>query len=233
MQTRTCRHADVQTRTNATFDVRGGILSGLSGLGGSRVKRLITVSLFVFLAACACAIFAQDVKTPQEPEYVNAFSFVDKDGALKPLERQAARVNTKVKALGFGGGQASYVVSNEHSPVRFSSDASLQFVVRPEGPALPGGGGANNVDPATIVQLYPLKSTKGQRELQIAKAGAFRGAKNTQGDATIPLEIVKYGEHSVLVKPLNPLPPGEYMWAANATFMVPQGYCFGVDPAKR
>ena len=195
------------------------------------MKRLIAASV-VFLAACACAVFAQDAKTPSEPEYVNTFSLLDNDGVLKPLERQAARVNTKVKMLGFGGGAASYVVSNEHSPVRFSADASLRFVVRPEGPSFGPSGAAGNVDPATIVQLYALKVAKGQREIQIVRAGAFRGAKNTQADASVPFEIAKYGEHSVVVKPSTPLPPGEYMWATNAAFMVPQGYCFGVDPAK-
>ncbi len=194
------------------------------------MKRLSAASL-VFLAVCACAVLAQDAQKPQEPEYVNAFSLLDKGGVLKPLERQAATVNTKVKALGFGGGEARYVVSNEHSPVRFYADANLEFVVRPEAVGF-GGGGASNVDPATIIQLYSLKVAKGQRELQIVKAGAFRGARNTQGEATIPLEIVKYGEHSVLIKPVNPLTPGEYMLAANAAVMVPQGYCFGVDPAK-
>lgn len=194
------------------------------------MKRLVATSL-VFLTLCAYAVLGQDAKKPQEPEYVNTFSLLDKDGVLKPLERQAARVNTKVKALGFGGGAAIYVVSNEHSPVRFNADASLEFVVRPEAIAF-GGGVASNVDPATIIQLYSLKVAKGQRELQIVKAGAFRGAKNTQGDATIPFDIVKYGEHSVRIKTLSPLSPGEYMWAANATMMVPQGYCFGVDSAK-
>lgn len=196
------------------------------------MNRSIVVTIFVLLALCTCAVFSQEAKKPQEPEYVNVFSVLDTDGVLRPLERQPARPNSKVKALGFGGAQASYVVSNENSPVRFSSDASLQFVVRPAGPNSPGGTAANNVDPATIVQLYRLKVTKKQRELQIVKAGIFAGTKNNQEEATIPFEIVKYGEHSALMRPLKPLLPGEYMWAANAAFMVPQAYCFGIDPAK-
>jgi hypothetical protein len=194
------------------------------------MKRLIATSL-VFLTLCAQMFFGQDAKKPQEPEYVNTFFLLDKDGSLKPLERQPARVNTKVKAFGFGGGAAMYVMSNEHSPVRFTADAALEFVVRPEALSF-GGGAASNVDPATIIQLYSLKVAKGQRELQIVKAGAFRGAKNTQQDATIPFDFVKYGEHSVRIKTSSPLPPGEYVWTTNATLMVPQGYCFGIDPAK-
>lgn len=194
------------------------------------MKQLLSICRFAFLASCACLIFPQDSKKLQEPEYVNVFSFVSKDGVLEPLERQPARMNTKVRALGYGGARTSYVLSNQHSSVRFPADKPLQFIVRPQGPTFPGGGaGANDVDPATIVQLYFLKVTKGNRELQVVKAGMFSGAKNTQTEGIVPFEIAKYGERSIVLRTLGPLPPGEYMWTANASFMVPQGYCFRID----
>jgi hypothetical protein len=196
--------------------------------------RLNLVSNVLLQVVCACTVLAQDVQKPHEPEYVNAFVFLETDGSLKPLERQTAKPSAKIKALGFGGAQSSYVVTGEQSPVRFSADTTFRFVVRPMSATFPGGaaGGANDVDPATIVQLYRLKVSKGQRTLQIGKAGLFTGSKSNQEESSIPLEILKYGERSVIMRPLKPLPPGEYMWAANAAFVVPQGYCFGVDPAR-
>lgn len=162
---------------------------------------------------------AQDAKKPQEPEYANAFFFLEKDGNLKPLERQAAKVATKVK---LGGADSNYVLPNAHSAVRFPANGNLQFVVQPD---------PKNADPTTIFQLYVLKVSKGQREVQVAKVRSFGGAKNTLGDTAIPFDVSKYGENSVLLKPHASLSPGEYMWAANSTLMVPQGYCFGIDPA--
>ncbi|MFZ0037429.1 MAG: hypothetical protein WAK91_08415 [Candidatus Acidiferrales bacterium] len=176
-----------------------------------------TLVIFCF---CVCVVLAQDAKKPQEPEYANAFFSLDKDGNLKPLERQAAKIETKVRAGGYGGADSKYVVPNEHSTVRFPANVGLQFVVRPE---------PNNVDPATIIQLYSLKVAKGQREVRVAKFRQFSGDKSTLGTAAVSFDIAKYGENSVLLKPQTTLAPGEYMWAANSTLMVPQAYCFGVD----
>lgn len=184
------------------------------------MRRLIAPFLAVLSVT---AILAQDAKKPQEPEYTNSFFFLDKDGGLKPLERQAAKIDTKVKGLGFGGGESNYVLPNERSAVRFPANMNLQFVVRPE---------PNNADPATILQLYSLKVAKGKREVQVAKVRAFSGGKHTLGNVAVGFDFTKYGENSVLLKPQGTLAPGEYMWAAHATLMVPQAYCFGIDPAN-
>jgi hypothetical protein len=185
------------------------------------MRRLIAPILAIL---SVCAVLAQDAKKPQEPEYANAFFFLDKGGSLKPLERQAAKVETKVRGLGYGGADTKYVLPNEQSTVRFPANVSLQFLVRPE---------PNNVDPATIVQLYSLKVAKGHREVQVAKLRQFSGVKSTLGNTAVPFDVAKYGENSVLLKPQAPLAPGEYMWAANSTLMVlPQAYCFGIDPTN-
>jgi len=76
------------------------------------------------------AVLAQDAKQPHEPEYANSFFSLDKDGNLKPLERQAAKVETKVRGLGYGGADSKYVLLSEHSSVRFLANVNLQFVVR-------------------------------------------------------------------------------------------------------
>jgi|HubBroStandDraft_1064217.scaffolds.fasta_scaffold51602_2 hypothetical protein len=178
------------------------------------MKRLIVPILAIF---SVCSVLAQDAKKPQEPEYANSFFFLDKDGTLKPLERQVARV--EVKSRGLAGVDTKYVLSNEHSTVRFPAKASLQFVVRLE----------SKDDPATIVQLYSLKVAKGQRELQAGKYRTFSGSKTTLGNTAVPFDVAKYGEGSVLLKPQTPLAPGEYTWGLNSNN---QAYCFGIDPAS-
>jgi hypothetical protein len=169
------------------------------------------------------AVLAQDTNKPTEPEYANSFFSLEKDGSLKPLERQAAKVETKVRALGYGGADTKYVFQNEQSTVRFPANSSLQFVVRPE---------PNNVDPATVVQLYSLKGGKGHREVQVAKLRQFSGVKTTLGNTAVSFDFTKYGQNSILIKPQTALPPGEYMWAANPSLIAPQAYCFGIDPAN-
>jgi len=196
------------------------------------MKVFIFASSIVTLGLFTRALIGQVSSVPKEPEFVNSFSYLEKDGVFRPLERQSARPGAKAKGLGFGGARASYVIPNDRSTVRFSADTDLSFIVRPAGPTGPGGAAASDVDPATIVQLYRLKVIKGQRELQIVTGSLFRGSKGTQEESAVQFEITKYGKQSVVIKPLKPLPPGEYMWAANATFMVPQAYCFGVDSAK-
>src|ERR1700740_1936224 len=133
------------------------------------MKRLIAPIVAIL---SVFAVLAQAAKKPQEPQYANSFFFLEKDSNLKPLERQTAKVETKVRGLGFGGADSKYVLPNEHSAIRFPANVSLQFVVRPE---------PTNIDPATIVQLYSLKVAKGQREVQVAKLRQFSGVKSTLG----------------------------------------------------
>jgi hypothetical protein len=180
--------------------------------------RQLNAVLFAILSLSA--VLAQDAKKPKEPEYANSFFFLDKDGDLKALERQAAKVATKMK---FGGADSTYVIPNDRSAVRFAANANLQFVVQPE---------PNNADPVTIFQLYSLKVTKDHREVQVAKVRTFSGATNTLGNTAVAFDVAKYGERSVVLKPQGTLAPGEYMWAANSTLVVPQGYCFGIDKAN-
>jgi hypothetical protein len=184
----------------------------------THMRRLIPPILAIL---SVCAVLAQDVKKPQEPEYVNVFFLLEKDGSLKPLERLTGSVQVKAKKGGFGGGELKMVFPNEHSSVRLSADLNAQFVVRLQTP---------DTDPTTLVQFYSLKVVKGQRELQAMKAGFMSGgSKSTLGNSSLPFEASKHGDTSALIKPQNPLPAGEYLLTVNQAGQV---YCFGVDPAK-
>jgi|HubBroStandDraft_1064217.scaffolds.fasta_scaffold671807_1 hypothetical protein len=171
---------------------------------------------------CAAAI-AQD--TPKadtakvvEPEYINTFSSLQPDATLKPLEREAVAVATKIHGLGYGGAESLYEVQGEHSSVRYSSSALPPIIVK-----IANGG----QDPADTITLYPLKVAKGQRQLQMMRAHLFSGAKSTMQGKQIPLNFAKYGDASLKVAPASPLAPGEYAIVSTSASQI--AYCFGID----
>jgi hypothetical protein len=73
------------------------------------------------LASAACvllilcnAVFGQEVKKVQEPEYLGIFFLLDSStGNLVPLERQTAESKVKVKAMGFGGAKSTIEIKGE------------------------------------------------------------------------------------------------------------------------
>ena len=64
--------------------------------------------------------------------------------------------------LGLDSKGVSYEIQNEHSPIRIEAGAPLEIVVKLEN---------HDVDPATLVLLYPLRIAKGKRQLLISGAG--------------------------------------------------------------
>lgn len=156
---------------------------------------------------------------PAEPEYAGAVYYLDSTGRLVPLESQPGNARMKTKAMGFGGGTMLVTFKEARSPVRLKSDPQLELVVRLE---------AGSLDPALVVNLNVLLSNKNNREAAIAKAGPMGfGAKTTQGDSSIKLTFVKYGDHSVKFTAAEKLPSGEYVVSTKATGK--QGFLFGVD----
>lgn len=193
------------------------------------MKRATTLCVFLFLAvgadaAMASPAAAQDGAAPQQPQYANVFYSLDSGGSLMPLEREPVGVGGRVRAFGFGGSSVSYQIQNEHSPVRFQSGAPIQIIVKLE---------KQDVDPASLVVLYPLKVAKGNRQLLVSGMG-FLGSHTKSDLATKQLQMVftKYGKDSEKITPANPLPPGEYAIAVQSQGQQPIAYCFGVDAAK-
>ena len=161
----------------------------------------------------------QEVKKVQEPEYIGIVFYLDPAGALSPVERQQPNVQTKVKALGYGGAQSSTVFKGSKSAVRFKAGQDIRFIVRLN---------AAGIEPDSLVKLDVLKVVRDQREIVIAKAGAMGfGGKSTNGEAQRPLNFSKYGEQSLQASPAGPLDPGEYVIT---TMGGQSGFLFGIDP---
>ncbi|HUA92948.1 MAG TPA: hypothetical protein VL991_10290 [Terracidiphilus sp.] len=165
----------------------------------------------------------QDAPQVQEPDYANSFFFLDSSGSLKPLERQPVGFNGKIRAMGFGGAKTAYQIQNEHSSVRFASGAPITIIVKMEN---------RDLDPSTLIVLYPVQPEKGHRELVFSSVG-FMGMhqKSDVQNKQLQMVFAKYGQSSVKITPASPLPAGEYAIAPASPQPGQQlmAYCFGVD----
>jgi hypothetical protein len=186
--------------------------------------------MLVAVLLCGFALFgaplgvAQAPQAVTEPDYANSFLLLAADGHLEPLERKPVGVMGKVKAFGFGGADVLYQIQDEHSTVRRPAGAPLDIVVRLEN---------QDVDPATLVVLYPLKVVKGQRQLLISGARPFSGhTKSDLQSKQLQMNFSKYGQKSVKITPQTPLAPGEYAITVQTQNSQPTAYCFGIDEAK-
>ena len=159
---------------------------------------MVAAGAAAVLALGVCAT-AQDAPKLQEPEYANSFFLLDTGGNLKPLERQPVGVAGKAGVMGIGGRGVSYEIQNEHSPIRIEAGASLEIAVKLEN---------HDVDPATLVLLYPLKVAKGKRQLLISGAGFM--ATHTKSDLQSKQQqmvFTKFGQASLKITPASPLAP--------------------------
>jgi hypothetical protein len=111
-----------------------------------------------------------------------------------------------VYLTGVGKARAVLSVKGGKSPIRVRPAGVIQFVYRYK---------SNEVNPATIIQVFKLESTKNSRKLEIAKAGTFSGSSS--GDiAYLTFDAVKYGKSSYLITVKN-LEAGEYGLALGET----------------
>ena len=176
---------------------------------------LLTLSCFFLFAITAAASADAD----NEPQYVGNFAAMGKDGKYIALERVTAEVVTRVRALGFGGGETHVSVSGAASPIRFKVGEPIEFVVKVA---------SQDKDPLGFVQFYRLKVSHRNRILPAANVGAF-GLKATSQvhSSDVTYSATKLGTDFFVITPLTPLQPGEYALSTVEDGQV--GFCFGVD----
>ena len=194
------------------------------GPRGTAAWWILSASVVLALAYVGAAV-AQEAAKSTEPEYVNSFFLLDPAGSLEPLERQPVGVGAHTRLMGLGGMGVSYEIQKDRSPIRVVAGARIEAVVRLEN---------HDVDPATLVLLYPLKVDKGKRQLLITGVG-FMGSRSKSDLQSKQLEMsfTKYGQASLKITPTAPLAPGEYAFAIQSKDQQPTAYCFGVDAAAR
>lgn len=201
-----------------------------SGLSGEVVDDALAAAASKQAESAGAAIGSalsptgQESANLQEPEYVNSVCYLDSTGELKPLAHESVTAEVKVHALGLGGVGAGYEIHGEHSPVHFATGSPIEFIVKLE---------SRDVDPATQVLLYSLRSGSGKRQLYISRSyymglGKKSDMTNRQGQ----LNFAKYGQNSVKIVPASLLPPGEYAFAVGSQSSTRTAFTFGVDARK-
>jgi hypothetical protein len=190
----------------------------------SLLPSLCAALMFVLAAFLGSSrLHAQDTKPAvEEPQYIGEFASIGPDGKLVALEKEKVTYEAKSHNHFVSVSVTSdQVVPNAKSPVRVASAAHFVVHVNP---------GSDAIDPSTYLSLRPFVVKKDSRTIPMntAKAGAFQGVKSTSAaDTSIAVSFKKYGVSSLEIVPSQPLPPGEYVLAANGGGT--GVYCFGVD----
>lgn len=138
------------------------------------------------------------------------------------LERQRTKVKMRMKALGLGGVNISFVVPGERSTVRLASGENLSLLVRIAD---------DSADPMTLIKISKAKVSKGNREFSGVSTsfGSFTGRSK---EAEPVLFEVKTYRPLILRIVLPPaLPAGEYCatTAPNFDNPEPDSFCFGIN----
>jgi hypothetical protein len=167
------------------------------------------------------------VSTPKAPDpaFLNQIYYYWSDSLLA-CPKLDGQMETKAKAMGFGGVQMGYTMDGGKSPLRIRSADTLRFAVKP------GSGGM--MDPSTMYKLYRFESKKGSRVAVVSNQSRYGGSSSGPRNQ-ISLDVQKSGTDVFILIPSARLAPGEYGFmnmmsggqdgmSRNYTF-----YTFGVD----
>jgi len=178
---------------------------------------LLLLALFLFTTAAA-------QKAPN-PSFLNQVYYYWSDSLLA-CPKADGRMESKMKALGFGGVQMGYTMDGERSALRIRAADSLHFAVRSAGGAM--------MDPSTMFQLFRLEPKKGTRQAVMSSQSRYGGSSNPKNQ--VSFDIQKSGTDVFILIPSARLAPGEYGFM-NKMQMNGGGmnmsytfYTFGVDP---
>ena len=218
-------------------------------------SKIYVMKKFILTAAFICTGYFLIAQPYPEAEFSNEIYFLKKDSvsSLVRLEKNAAGMEAKTKAAGFGGYENGYVIDGERSAVRLRNGQGLSFVYATEttthaiskaqrdsmmrangiDPAMMPGIGTRD-DPASSITLYKTESGKGKRKILLQKAGGAFSSKKLQSSPkyTFSVKPVRSGYWELIID--KPLPKGEYAFSVlNAGTNNMDGstlvYSFGID----
>jgi hypothetical protein len=165
---------------------------------------------------------AQDVPDPdfsQKPYY-------QKNGKLEEFEKVEAPMGTKLKGMGYGGVEISYLASGTKSPVRFASGVTPVIIIKME----------DNSDPSETFTIQMAQVKKDSRRFVTGKMGALIGGNKSNNQKKIITSVKRLKEKVFEITFNEPLQLGEYAiipYQKNATMaMGSQAIkinCFGID----
>ena len=167
---------------------------------------------------------ATSPKTPN-PAFLNQVYYYWADSLLR-CPKTEGRMESKMKALGFGGSQMGYTMDGARSALRIRTGDSLHFVIKMV---------STMGDPSTLIQLYRFDSKKDSRQAVTGSQSRFGGSKDSK--VQVSFDVQKSGADVFILIPSTRLTPGEYGFM-NSMAMNREGmtsvsytfYTFGIDP---
>jgi hypothetical protein len=148
--------------------------------------------------------------------------------SLTALVQSDGRMESKTRAMGYGGSEAGIMIDGDRSTLRIKGADSIRFAVK-----LVTG----MMDPTMMIRLYKLDPRKGKREAVMSmQGGAYSKEKSTNNPNEISLHIQKSGSQDYIMIPASRLMQGEYGFM-NMMMISVQGsrsptytlFTFGID----
>lgn len=186
----------------------------------------VSIPRFISLLSALLLLAVANTRAQRAPNptFLNQIYYYWADSLL-PCPKMDGQMESKAKAMGFGGSQMAYTMDGDRSPLRIRSADTLRFAVKP------GGGGM--MDPSTMYKLYKFESKKGGRQAVISNQSRFGG--NNEPKNQVSIDVQKSGTDVFILIPSGRLAPGEYGFmnmmsvSTNGMKMSYTFYTFGVD----
>jgi hypothetical protein len=186
----------------------------------------IYLILILILLGMASRMEGQTSHAAASPVFLNHIYYSLPDSNIS-LEQSSARMESKTKAMGYGGSEGGFYMDGAKSIVRIRAGDSIRFIIKM---------GMAMMDPSMMVRLYKFDSKNGNREAIVSsQGGMFSGGKSKHTASEVSYNILKSGSEDYIMMPVSRLAPGEYgfinmMMASgggrDASYTV---FAFGVD----
>lgn len=141
--------------------------------------------------------------TIKEPEWQGNVLYVDSTNEGVKLEMQKSYLKTKAGAsmyvVGVGKIKSKSHVNGVTSNLLIPRTENLQFIVK---------NSTNEVDPSSLINIFPLERGTKTRFVEVASTGTFSGAENMNINY-VSFSAKKYGESSYLIT-IPKIKNGEY-----------------------
>jgi len=173
----------------------------------------------------ALLLTTMGIRAQPNPSFLNQVYYYWSDSLL-PCPKTEGRMESRMKALGFGGSQMGYTMDGGRSALRIRTGDSLRFMIK-----MVSAMG----DPSTLIQLYRFDSKKDSRQAVTGSQSRFGGSKESK--MQVLFDVQKSGTDVFILIPSTRLAPGEYgfmnsmaMNRSGMTSVTYTFYTFGIDP---
>ena len=134
------------------------------------------------------------------PQFLNHIYYYRGDSLIE-LEQTSGKIESKTKAMGYGGSEGLLLVNGERSAVRVKGGDTVRFAIKL---------GMSMMEPSMLIRLYKFNLKKGNREAILSSQGGMYSRDKSPANADeIPFNVQK-GTDDYIIIPGSRLAPGEY-----------------------